>query len=462
MTIVLMRRRTGHAGLLPLRRFWLASIVALVAHRTVAAQTRAVPVHGVAFDNLRKAPLSSALVTLVGRAKNTTTDDRGRFQFDSVSPGMHTFVVQHTILDTIGLSGLSTRANITNGREQVRIVLPSFAELWSAACGRSPAPADSGFVYGTVRDARGLNGVRGAVVELNWTELVMEKKQVVQRRWRTSAVSDSSGSFAVCGVSMKDWLRIRAVRDSVSTDWIDVAPNHLRVQRRNLAIANSRDGDSAGRGTVAGVVTGRLGAAIPEARVRILGQGETRTGPDGRFTLRAVMPGTRQLEVSAVGAVPSTQAVDVTSGDTTVLALQLDAVMLDGTRVTAARTGRTLATEFDARRRSGGGFTMDSLQIRRYQAFHEVLLAFPSVRLERRRSSLTIAMPNGRGTCTPQVFIDATEAGFNHLIDLQPNEVAGVEVYSRATSVPAKFVRAGTTPECGVILVWTKYGFLQR
>jgi hypothetical protein len=37
-----------------------------------------------------------------------------------------------------------------------------------------------------------------------------------------------------------------------------------------------------------------------------------------------------------------------------------------------------------------------------------------------------------------------------------------VEVYNRALIIPAQFSRAGHLPTCGMILVWTKYGFRQR
>ena len=51
---------------------------------------------------------------------------------------------------------------------------------------------------------------------------------------------------------------------------------------------------------------------------------------------------------------------------------------------------------------------------------------------------------------------------FGHLLDLFPREVAGIEVYPTAAHVPMKYARVGIQPECGMILVWTKYGFRNR
>src|SRR5215813_1621468 len=78
-----------------------------------SAQAAPVSVRGVAFDNLRGKPLREARITLVGGNQVTTTDDRGRFHFDSVSPGPHTFSMQHAALDSLGFNGFSTRATIT-------------------------------------------------------------------------------------------------------------------------------------------------------------------------------------------------------------------------------------------------------------------------------------------------------------------------------------------------------------
>ena len=72
-------------------------------------------------------------------------------------------------------------------------------------------------------------------------------------------------------------------------------------------------------------------------------------------------------------------------------------------------------------------------------------------------------MPSNRGgSCSPTVRIDGSEAEFGHLVDLRPDEVAAVEVYVRPTMVPAQFYKGGDPPICGMILVWTKYGFRIR
>lgn len=432
----------------------------------VFAQSIPVSVRGIAFDNLRGKPLRDARITLVGGNRTATTDDRGRFQFDSVLPGVHTFAMQHAALDSLGFNGFSTRATITNGRDEVRIALPNFATLWRAACG-GPVPNDGGFVYGTVRDADGLRPVANAVVEVSWTDMVLQDKgrargNVVQRVSRAESRSDSTGSYALCSVAAPHWIRIRAAFDSSASALVDLPPTGVRLQRRDLLIGK-RSSTSSARATISGMVTESNGHAFADARVILDGTTEVRTGDDGRFVIPDVVPGTRQIEVASIGYVPVTTIVDVQAKDTTLLAMQFAAATtLDGMKVVAARTGRQLADEFNLRRRSGLGYAVDSTEVIRFQNLPALLGTFPSLSVEYRRPNYTISMPASGGRCIPEIRIDGIEAGFGHIADLFPHEVAGVEIYNRALMVPAQFTRAGHPPECGMILVWTKYGFRNR
>jgi hypothetical protein len=137
-------------------------------------------------------------------------------------------------------------------------------------------------------------------------------------------------------------------------------------------------------------------------------------------------------------------------------------VNIAGVKVIAKRTGHALADEFSLRRKIGAGYTMDSTEVVKYQNLPTMFGGFPSLTVEYRRPYFTITMPNGASRCVPEVRLDGVEAGFGHIADLDPSEVAGVEVYNRALTIPAQFSRAGHLPDCGMILVWTKYGFRNR
>jgi hypothetical protein len=446
------------------RHLLVAIVGGLVSLQPARAQRGMVPVHGVVFDSLRGQPIRNAFVSIAGNSQVITTDSRGRFQFDSVEPGLHRFTAQHPVLDSIGFSGLSAHPTITDGRAEVQLSVPSFNTLWSIACGKGSAPKDSGIVYGTIRNVRDSAPVANANVELSWTDLVLDKtRRVIQRRWRIETRSNASGGYAVCGVAPELGLRIQASADSSESGAVDLPPFATRVQRRDLLIASSA-ADSSARGAITGVVTDRSGGPLADARIVMDQAPAVRSDADGRFTLPSVPAGTRQIEVFAIGAAPVLEIADVAPGKTTTVAVTLERVLeLDPVRTTAGRSLRVAAMEFDDRRRRGFGYTRDSIDFLRYDQFLNVLRDVPSLTVQYGSSSLMLSFPDGQGhNCAPDVLIDGARAGFGNLIDLSPKEVGALEVYPRAAHIPAKFVPPGIQPQCGMILVWTKYGLRNR
>lgn len=448
-----------------LRRSLVVLLVAVASHTANAqAARKPVPVRGVAFDGLRGQPIRNARVTLVGDSVFATTDSRGRFRFESVTPGVHTFAMKHATLDSLGFTGLSTRATIVTGDEEVKLSVPTFDVLWAAACG-GRVPKDSGFVYGTVRDAEDRVPVTGAHIDVVWTDLSLDKRRgVVQHRWRSQTKTDSTGSYVVCGVAPKQWLTVQAWRDSSSSASIDLPPSGLRVQRRDLLIGPITEADSSRRGSVIGTVTDAAGAPFAAARILLDGQTAYRSSDDGRFTIPNAPAGTHQLEISSIGMTPVVTIIDVGVHDTAVVAAQLVAsTVLNGVEVNAVRAGRMMAAEFDQRRRAGRAFVMDSTELIKSRTLPNALTSVPSTVIDSRGGLLNISMTSGRGaSCSPTVRIDGAEGAFGHLVDLHPDEVAAVEVYVRPTMIPAQFYKGGDPPTCGMILVWTKYGFKIR
>ena len=217
-------------------------------------------------------------------------------------------------------------------------------------------------------------------------------------------------------------------------------------------------------GTVTGTVIDPSGQPLSDARVIVDSLPEVRTGDDGTFTVRLVPTGTREVRVLLVGAAATVVPVDVTPGTTAnvnVTVRRITALAPVETR--AERNTRVFAAEFSERRRHGYGYVRDSTEIIKYDEFLSVLRSVPSMNVQYRRSTLTITVPNGvGGVCAPRMLIDGAEAGFGHLIDLLPKEIAAVEVYVRGAQVPARFARIGIQPQCGAILVWTKYGMRSR
>ncbi len=426
------------------------------------------PVRGVAYDSIRREPLRDAFVSLLGSqsgARNTTTDSHGRFQFDSVAPGDYTLAVQHAALDSLGLSGVSRKATIaTDHDDEIRLGVPSFATLWRLECVGLRVPKDSGFVFGTIRDAMTMRPLAHAHVEVSWTELEAKNGRIYGVVWRAEGLADAQGDYSICGLPTWEEMSIRAVgdRDPITSGEIELPARLGRVERRDL-LAGPTD-SSARVGVVTGIVTNLDGSAFGMARVAMPGMREVRTDPEGRFVFDKVPLGTQEIDVFSVGVAPISSTVDVVPHDTNRVVLHFGrAITVSGMRVTAKPGVHVLAQEFDVRRHGANGYMLDSTTIERYPDFMNAFNDVPGIRLSRRFGSFAFTMMNDRGgPCQPTILLDGVEVSANSVSDLQSHEVAGVEVYARPLMVPAELLPPGRPPECGMVVVWTKYVFRNR
>ena len=429
----------------------------LVAQAGATSPIAVVSLHGVVYDSLRSQPLRDALVAIVGQGRSATTDSRGRFEFDSVPPGTYTFTMQHAVLDSLGLSGVSTRATITNGRDEIRIAVPSFATFWHNACGASRVPKDTGFVYGTVRDASNEMPVANATIDVTWVDLTADKTAGIhQRRYRSQTRSDAHGSFGICGVPATVDVRLQATTDSAASGVIDLPPRDVRVQRRDLLLGKSAESDSTRRGVIVGMVTDGSGAPFPDARLVMDEVPEVRSGADGRFVIRNVPAGTRQVEVMSVGMMPVVNTVDVVARDTAVLAIQLRKVTtLDVVRVTASARTQQFYRAFDERRRAGLGYWLDSTMIAGRGTMSAVFGGFLSTQVISDRSGRVRGVTFSTPPCVGILWLDGVkQTDYIALLDIYPEDLAVVEVFPRGGSVPNEFASIGS--RCGVVAVWTK------
>ena len=426
----------------------------------LGACAQAVPVSGTAYDSLNRAPLAGALVTIVGTALTSRTDARGRFRFDSVPPGTHTFAAQHARLDTLGFSGISARATIGNEPGSVTIGLPSFSTLWHAACGVTRVPKDSGFVYGNVRDATTGAAVPNAAVHITWIDVGITKtKRVTQTRWRGQSTTNETGDFAICGIPADAGLRVIASTDSAASGVIDLPGRGARVQRRDLLLGPiQRDSVAPPGGTIVGAVMDSGGIPVPDARVIADGVPELRTDSAGRFAARSVPVGSRQVEVLAIGRSPVVTVVDVTPTDTaTVFATMRRITTLDVVRVTAPAFMRRLVRDLEERRKSGAGYVHDSTDVGKHGTLFSAFFSIPSVRPERTSTSeFLISLPANTGRCIANLVIDGRRADYDEMTFLRPADVAAIEVYPRRMTAPMEYLR---DDNCGAVAVWTKRAF---
>jgi hypothetical protein len=421
-----------------------------------------VSVRGLVFDSVGGRPLRDAFVMIVGGTQSTTTDARGRFRFDSVPGGAQTFAVQHALLDSLGFSGLTKRTTIGGENDEVRVSVPSFATLWKSVCGSAHVPRDSGLIYGTIREANGGKPVAGAAIELSWSELAVRKnrKQVVDRRWKSETKATSNGDYAVCGVPLDAGMLVRAATDSSASGAVEIPLTGLRVQRRDLLVGATKGGAASRTGVVVGMLTDPSGAPFPDARV-ILDSQEVRSDFDGRFVLPGVATGSRQLEVLFIGVTPVLSTVDVRPGDTTMISLALPRITsLATVHVTSTERARMLREEFEERKIMYGRNIIDSTAINRLMSLPNVFYGIPNVTAKRSANGdFTVLMADGRGkSCIPELRVDGAMVNdFATLNSLPPNRVLAVEVYPHAFNVPSEYQRGGVRYQCGLVAVWTKW-----
>ncbi|HEY1305034.1 MAG TPA: carboxypeptidase regulatory-like domain-containing protein [Vicinamibacterales bacterium] len=421
-------------------------------------------VRGVVFDSIRGRPLQNASVTIGGRPEPTTTNSRGQFKFDDVPAGLYTLTAHHAMLDSIGLSGLAVRASIGKSTGEIRLALPSFATLWQVTCPGRP-PRDSGIVFGTIQSADGGGPVANAAVELSWTDLGVDKRRrVIARRWHLRTSSNDRGEYAVCGVPPEMPFQLFANKANRTSDSITIATALSRIRRRDLFIGSKDVADSSRRGTIVGHVTDPSGESMENVQILIDSTAGVRTDAAGHFVISRVAPGTRQLRLFAIGLVPTYVSADVLPKDTVVVSIEVrKLVQLAGMRTKAVSGVRVFATEFNERRRLGFGYLRDSVEIAKHPDFVSFLREFPGLQVRLGGTSVAFAVPDVQGgTCAPDILIDGAKAGPGHLIDLHSNEVGAIEFYPRAAHIPARFVPPAFTPQCGMILVWTKYGLSNR
>jgi len=434
----------------------------------VSAQTPgSATVRGEAYDSLNKRPLDGAMISIQGFGRSTTADSRGRFHFDSVAPGTYTVVAYHAVLDSIGLGALSARTMVGTTSGQVSLVVPSFDSFWRLACGNRAAPPDSGIVYGTIRDATSEKPARNALVELSWIDMSVDSaRRIHEKKWHRTTRSDASGNYGVCGVPTSVVPSIQASSEEGSSGAIDLLGDKVRVRRRDLVVGPLSETDSARRGTIAGLLTDPAGAPFAGARVLVESFPETRSGADGRFVVRNVPTGTRQVEIRSVGMAPVITTVDVMPHDTAMIAAQLKKVtLLDVVRVTGTMRQQKIVQDLEQRRKTGLGFIQDSTAFNGRIEMVSAFSAFPNLNIQRvgNGQRYILTLPYSTGRCVANLWIDGKQistridaaVGYDVLLDLHPDEIAAVEVYPHAASAPMEFTALNS--DCGAVAIWTKW-----
>jgi hypothetical protein len=226
------------------------------------------------------------------------------------------------------------------------------------------------------------------------------------------------------------------------------------------------------RGTIDGVVSDTGLVPIQAAFVSVLGtKVRVGTGPNGRFRITNIPAGQYLVIVKRVGYHPTSGVIDVPPSDTVRLAYTLEKLRPNEleTVVVTANSPSSRMVGFEARRKAGVGefMTADQINARNSVFTTELIRNFKSVNVSPNHANAittyyALSHREGgnpaTGACPMQVYLDQVPLPTPFNLDLlpQPRDIAGIEVYAGAATIPPEF--NGYNRGCGVILVWTKEG----
>jgi len=221
--------------------------------------------------------------------------------------------------------------------------------------------------------------------------------------------------------------------------------------------------------------------ALPDAEVvldgeRLLGV----TGLDGTLRVRNLVPGQHRVSVRYIGFRTVEYTVDLPSGGMAEAGFDLDAVAIELDSLTVVTYRGTLAVNmalFNERKKRGNGyfFTRDDIQRTHSNTFSDLLRLVPGMQItcasfrEDCSAGMSSAAPSGVTTvregglrgplsaegCPIQYYVDGHYEPHSNVNDLNPTDIAAVEVYVHGAQAPARY-SLRKNARCGVVLVWLR------
>ncbi len=419
---------------------------------------------GTVFDSTATRWLSGATVQLVDAAnpanvRSATAAANGSFALDSVAAGTYLIGFFHPRLDQLALEGPLFRVNVTSSEElEVPMTTPSAETIIAKKCGPGDPEQPMGLYMGYVRTARDNQQVAAARVRAQYTEVTVGSRGIDRRYPSRFGSSAEDGLFTLCGVPRNAPINARAYAGSDSTGFIE-----LRVPRNGLLVRDLMIGSTGkGTGTLRGTVKNAAGQPLNSARVVLWGaSGNGANSSNGQFTLQGLPTGTQMVEARAIGFQPTRVVVDVPATEEAIADIALDVLVptVDTMRVRGDRLSPAMA-DFEKRRRTGFGAFIDENQLnqRGPMFMADIFRTVPGVTIQTGQSAQGRVLMRGSaggGSCAPAVFLNGLNIPVpdgNLDAAVNPQEVVGVEVYSRTSSVPPQF---DSRNGCGSIVIWT-------
>ncbi|HEX7938399.1 MAG TPA: carboxypeptidase regulatory-like domain-containing protein [Gemmatimonadaceae bacterium] len=438
---------------------------------------------GAVLDSASRDPVKGARLTLRGTSLAAVSDKDGKFSIANVLPGEYGLDVRTASLDSVG-GTYATTVTFADASTRVRVSVPSGDAFASQFC---PSAADSTKVFGYLLGTVALEGDTTPP----WNLAVTAQWQDGKKSVSTSARTDASGTYRMCGVPVGKDIAVRSDLDDTSS-----APMRLKIPaKKRFALADIRIPKPA-------VVVGALFAGsveaewsrapLADAEVVIADLNlSVRTNAQGRFRISSVAPGVHKVSARKVGYAASEQ--DVTFAGTAPVVRQFllgGVVSLDPVAVTA----RPLLPDFEEHRALAAGKFLTRAELAKMEGrtLPQILRELNSVDLVQGRGPHAFPrssrqprvadplMPKVGGNednvycpetlaekfqgvqcqCYAQVYLDkmlmnpgrpTTPFDAN---SFQPEQLEAVEWYPSQSEMPIEYQKRGAT--CGVLVLHTR------
>ena len=108
---------------------------------------------GIAMDSIHGEPLVGALIQVEGTGRISPTDSLGRFVLDSIPPGRFRVIVDHPVLDTLGINLVTDTIGFSAGMlTRTMIAIPPAEKLTAVLCTPARRALGPGALVGRVRE----------------------------------------------------------------------------------------------------------------------------------------------------------------------------------------------------------------------------------------------------------------------------------------------------------------------
>jgi hypothetical protein len=283
---------------------------------------------GVALDSIHGGRLVDAKIQLEGTDRVGVTDSLGVFMLDGIRPGSYRLLLDHPLLDTLGIA-LATQplSFVANEVTLAVVAVPSSDILVSRFCTAADQALGPGMLVGRVREADSDTPATGAALTMTWFDPVPKSlspavaalmKKV--RRIRETTVAED-GRYRICGLpeQFDGKLQVQwAAGGGASEVAVRQEQGVLTLRgvsgSRRVALVDSTKGQLArdGVASLRGRVTDKTGTPVADARVALVGhRSSTVTRSTGEFTLDALPAGTQTVAVRRIGYAPAEATVEL-------------------------------------------------------------------------------------------------------------------------------------------------------